>query len=161
MSIHRAVQIQRTWWNGFQREDVAALAALFANDATFWDPRFVPFAGRANIRLYYEDLFAKTTDYGGAHLGPYMFHDGAFAVWTRSKFRHRASGRLVDFPLVAFFTYRPSDGLVIAYEEYWDTAAVLRQLGISSFGAAPAFAVRTDLPISDWLRASDLTPDER
>src|SRR5262245_61382039 len=127
MSYEQAKRIQETCWKALEREDIDALVALFATDASFSDPRFAPFEGLVNIKSYFQALFSRTNDYGGAHAGPYMLRDGEFAVWTRSRFRHRDSGRLVDFPLVAFFSYRPSDGKVVSYEEYWDTAAVLRQ----------------------------------
>jgi len=136
-SREHAEALAESWWEGFARQDAASLTALFAERATFWDPRFAPFAGRRNIGLYYDDLLANTHTWGGRRSSLYLGEAGRLALHTRSSFVFRATGKLIDFPMVAFFTQHA--GEITSYEEYWDTGYVLRQLGIPAFPARLPF----------------------
>jgi ketosteroid isomerase-like protein len=124
--MRNAEQLASDWWEGFGTHDVDRLVGLFAEEATFWDPRFPPFEGRDNIRLYYADLLGKTTAWGGVRSAVYVMDASHFAVHTRSAF-DLPTGRTIDFPMVGFFEHR--DGFVNDYKEYWDTAYMLRQFG--------------------------------
>jgi hypothetical protein len=133
-----ARELALEWQEGFEQLDVERLVNLFASDASFWDPRFPPFKGLANIRLYYEDLLGKTRNWGGAISEPYVLDESRFAVHTRTEFMLRGLEKVIDFPMVAFFTHRA--GYVIGYEEYWDTAYMLSQFGPhATFPPAPKF----------------------
>jgi ketosteroid isomerase-like protein len=131
MSILDHDRLATDWWEGFAQGDVERLVSMFAPDSTFWDPRFPPFAGRDNIRLYYEDLLGKTTAWGGVRSAVYVASESEFAVHTRTKFTMRGMNKVIDFPMVGFFKHR--NGQLSAYEEYWDTGYMLRQLGIPAF----------------------------
>jgi ketosteroid isomerase-like protein len=148
MILSNADRIAKTWWDGFASSDVERLVSLFDEDASFWDPRFPPFRGKAAIEAYYRDLLSKTTDWGGTMEAPYLCGDDRFAVRTRSRFRSRRGGPLIDMPLVAFFRIRPSDGAVVLYEEYWDTLYVLRQLGMTAWSEVGSLHVRETMPSS-------------
>jgi len=128
-------RIAARWVDGFVTGDVEQLVGVFAEGASFWDPRFPVFAGLEKIRAYYEDMLATTADWRVVCSAPYILDDGAFALHTRSTFTARRLAKVIDLPLVAFFSHR--DGLVHRYEEYWDTASMLTQLG-TPFRAAPA-----------------------
>ena len=128
-------RIAAHWVNGFVTGDVEQLVGVFAEGASFWDPRFPVFAGLEKIRAYYEDMLATTSDWHVVCSEPYILDDQAFALHTRSTFTVRRLDKVIDLPLVAFFTHR--DGCVHRYEEYWDTATMLTQLEVP-FRAAPA-----------------------
>jgi ketosteroid isomerase-like protein len=126
------------WVAGFERRDVELLMSVFAEGATFWDPRFPPFAGLAHIRAYYTKMLEKTHHWKVVCSAPYVLDESAFALHTRSTFATTSNGTVIDFPLVAFFRHR--DGLITAYEEYWDTAYLMRQMGMpatTSVSVAP------------------------
>jgi len=61
----------------------------------------------------------------------YVASDSELAVHTRPELKMRGMDERIDFPRVGFFKHR--SGLLTAYEEYWDTAYMLRQLGIPAF----------------------------
>jgi len=133
-----ADQLATEWWEGFGTHDVERLVGMFAQDARFWDPRFPPFEGRDNIRLYYVDLLRKTARWGGVRSGVYVMDSAHFAVHTRTAFDLPVLEKTIDFPMVGFFEHR--DGFVMDYKEYWDTAYMLHQFGPgAAFPPAPAF----------------------
>ncbi|HEY4610395.1 MAG TPA: nuclear transport factor 2 family protein [Ilumatobacteraceae bacterium] len=137
--MRNAEELATDWWEGFATHDVDRLVGLFAADATFWDPRFPPFKGQDNIRLYYADLLGKTAQWGGVRSNVYVMDSSHFAVHTRTSFVLSIADKTIDFPMVGFFEHH--DGLVTAYEEYWDTAYMLRQFGPgAAFPPPPAFA---------------------
>jgi ketosteroid isomerase-like protein len=136
--VRNAEQLASDWWEGFGTHDVDRLVGLFADDAGFWDPRFPPFKGRDNIRLYYADLLGKTARWGGVRSAVYVMDSSHFAVHTRTTFVVSSAGKTIDFPMVGFFVHR--DGFVTDYKEYWDTAYMLRQFGPgAAFPPAPPF----------------------
>ncbi|MFL5410566.1 MAG: nuclear transport factor 2 family protein [Myxococcales bacterium] len=118
------------WVAGFERRDVELLMSVFAEGATFWDPRFPPFAGLARIRAYYTEMMEKTRHWKVVCSAPYLLDSSAFALHTRSTFEMTSNGTVIDFPLVAFFRHHA--GLITAYEEYWDTAYLMRQMAIGA-----------------------------
>ncbi len=139
-TIERRIGAQ--WVNGFVTGDVEQLVGIFTEGASFWDPRFPVFVGLEKIRAYYEDMLATTTGWDVVSSEPYILNDEAFALHTRSTFTARRIDKVIDLPLVAFFTHR--DGRVHRYEEYWDTAFMLAQLG-TAFRAAPALLSETGM----------------
>jgi len=137
-SARTADQLATEWWEGFGTHDVDRLVGMFAADASFWDPRFPPFRGRENIRLYYEDLLGKTARWGGVRSGVYVLDASRFAVHTRTAFDLPILAKTIDFPMVGFFEHHA--GFVTDYKEYWDTAYMLHQFGPgAAFPPAPAF----------------------
>ncbi|MFL5396528.1 MAG: YybH family protein, partial [Myxococcales bacterium] len=60
------------WVAGFERRDVDLLMSVFAEGATFWDPRFPPFAGLARIRAYYTEMMEKTRHWKVVCSEPYL-----------------------------------------------------------------------------------------
>jgi hypothetical protein len=133
-----ADQLASDWWDGFGTHDVDRLVGLFAVDASFWDPRFPPFKGLDNVRLYYSDLLSRTDRWGGERSAVYIRDPRHFAVHTRTTFVLSLLNKTIDFPMVGFFEHH--GGFVTDYKEYWDTAYMLRQFGPGAeFPPAPAF----------------------
>ena len=133
-----AEDLANDWWDGFETHDIERLVGMFSADATFWDPRFQPFKGTQNIRLYYTDLLGKTVNWGGERSPVYVMDANHFAVHTRTRFELAGVGKTIDFPMVGFFNHR--DGFIIGYKEYWDTAYMLRQFGPGAkFPPGPVF----------------------
>ena len=77
-------RLAKEWVAGFERHDVELLMSVFAEGATFWDPRFPPFAGLARIRAYYTEMMEKTHEWKVVCSAPYVASASAFALHTRS-----------------------------------------------------------------------------
>src|SRR3954465_15474550 len=92
-----ADQLATDWGEGFGTHDVDRLVGMFSADATFWDPRFPPFKGQHNIRLYYEDLLGKTAEGGGVRSNLYVMDSSHFAVHTRTTFVLSIMHKSIDF----------------------------------------------------------------
>ncbi len=128
--------ILKLWIEGFRKEDPELLGSLFAENASFKDPRFPRLHGKETIIEYYECLLSDSTAWGSVMFeGPYLFGNDSFSIRTRLQFTWRENGAVVDFPFVAFFRVRQEDGKIISYDEYWDTMDTLSQIGIDSWVA--------------------------
>jgi ketosteroid isomerase-like protein len=137
-------KVVEDWIMGFRKEDVQQLSALFASDATFNDPRFPLLRGKASITAYYHHLLSETTAWGATMFeGPYLYGEDCFGIHSRLVFTWRENGAIIDWPFVAFFKVRLTDGKVIRYDEYWDIQDTLKKIGITNWGPLPAFAVKT------------------
>ncbi|MCW5516939.1 nuclear transport factor 2 family protein [Muriicola sp. Z0-33] len=129
-----------TWVTGFHKEDANQLTNLFSEDATFVDPRFPQLKGKGTINDYYHHLLSETTNWGATIFeGPYLYGKDCFAIRSLLKFTWRENNVTIDWPFVAFFKVRLTDGKVIRYDEYWDTEDTLRRLGIKTWGPLPAY----------------------
>ena len=134
-------QVIETWITGFHNEDVEQLADLFSKEATFYDPRYPLLKGKSTIESYYAHLLTETTAWGATMFeGPYLHGEDCFAIHSRLKFTWRENNVTVDWPFVAFFKVRLSDGKIIRYNEYWDIADTLKKIGIKTWGPLPEYA---------------------
>lgn len=128
----------------FNRDDPAAFAELYAEDAMVHDPQYPqPLSGRAAIEQDLTELRRALPDarftllhvlqdgptvaveYGlsGTHLGPLALPDGEVAP----------TGRTIDLP-GAVFSRIDGDGFVVEERRYWDVAALLAQVGLVNAG---------------------------
>jgi limonene-1,2-epoxide hydrolase len=110
-------EVVRAWVAAFNRADVDALAALYADDATNHQVVQEPIHGRAAIRAMFEREFA------GAEMTcivESLFEDGDWAIleW-RDPLGLRGCG---------FF--RVVDGRIHFQRGYWDRLSFLRQHGL-------------------------------
>ncbi|KGL61751.1 hypothetical protein PHEL85_1533 [Polaribacter sp. Hel1_85] len=53
--------------------------------------------------------------------GSYLHGEDCFAIHSRLKFTWWENNVTIDWPFVAFYKVRLSDGKIIRYNEYWDT----------------------------------------
>ena len=130
-----AKEILEKWREGFRKEDAESLASLFAEKASFKDPRFPKLHGVETIREYYECLLADAGEWESFLFeGPYMYNEDCFSIRTNLRFTWRENGVRAGIPFVAFFKVN-TDGQIVRYEEYWDCTDALTQIGIDSWVA--------------------------
>jgi ketosteroid isomerase-like protein len=105
------------WVEAFNRADVVALAAMYADDAVNHQVVQAPIVGRAAITAMFADEFASATM---VCLVEQVFEDGEWAIleW-RDPLGLRGCG---------FFHVR--DGLIVFQRGYWDRLGFLRMHGL-------------------------------
>ena len=133
-------KVIEAWITGFRKEDAVQLSGLFANEASFSDPRYPLLKGKPTITAYYNHLLSETTAWGSTMFeGPYLYGEDCFAINSQLVFTWRENGVIVDWPFAAFFKVRLPDGKIIRYNEYWDTQETLEKIGIKTWGPLPGF----------------------
>lgn len=130
MTNPRAV-VER-WVGAFNRGDVDALAALYAEDAVNHQVVFDPVEGRAAIRAMFEAEFARAEM---TCLVENLFEDGDWAIL---EWRDPAGLRGCGF-------FHVVDGLIVFQRGYWDQLSFLRQQGLP----VPGVDDGSEDPISD------------
>ncbi len=123
----------RTLYAAFGRGDLPTILDAAASGVTWWsngDAATIPWAGSRSGRDGMRDFFVALT----AHLDFEAFEPREFfpsadtvIVLGRTRARHKSGGRgVLDCEWVHTFTIR--DGKLIAFREYYDTAAIERAL---------------------------------
>ena len=109
--------VVRRWIEAFNRADIEALAALYADDATNHQVAESPVEGREAIREMFAAGFAATTM---VCIPENLFEDGEWAIleW-RDPQGLRGCG---------FFQVR--NGVIVFQRGYWDKLSFLRLHGI-------------------------------
>jgi steroid delta-isomerase-like uncharacterized protein len=123
----------RAW----EKQDVTALGACYAETCTVVSPIFHTLKGRAQVERSYTDLFK-------AFANPSIRVDDtvistaspprAVIVWTVQSihageiFGVAGSGRRIERTIAYFFTFR--DGLIINERRLYDFTSMLMQLGV-------------------------------
>ena len=131
-----ALQVVRAHMEAEDRQDLDATVATFTEDCYYSVPGLgIELRGKAEIRRWYEELFAAIPDFrnsdehywesdGQVFFGAYMegTHQGTWHGWPATGRRFR-SPMLVRIPIAA-------DGLMEAEIVFNDSADVFMQLGI-------------------------------
>jgi steroid delta-isomerase-like uncharacterized protein len=123
----------RAW----ERQDVAALSACYAEDCVVVSPIFGTLKGRTQVAKSFADLFrafAQSTirvdDMVIANSDPAR----AVIMWTVHSvhagdiFGMPATGRRIERTVAYFFTFR--DGLIVGERRVYDFTSMLMQLGV-------------------------------
>ena len=120
------------------RHDIDGLLSTFGGNAVYEDgPWGEKHDGMGAVRAYYEGLFRAAPD---LHIEVKKRHVGDDAIVVESVITgtHRGhwrglppTGRHLEFPLCAVYTFDESDRIV-GERIYYDRATVLRQLGVLS-----------------------------
>jgi len=118
------------------QHDLDGIMGTFGAGARYDDePWDAQYAGREGVRAFYAELLRALPD---LHIDVRSRHAGEEAVILEVTIRGRhlgawrglpATGRPVEFPLCAIFTFDETDRLV-GERIYYDRATVLRQLGL-------------------------------
>jgi len=114
----------RQGYEAFARGDVAGVLALMADDVRWSTPRSVPFGvdvqGREAVGAFFASLGQHFTELSVVP-STYLADDDVVVARGRTTGRTR-SGGTVDAPFAHVWTMR--DGIVAAFEEHTDTAAL-------------------------------------
>ena len=126
----------------FNRQDVSALLDCFTEDAGYHDTFFGAHAGHARLRAMFERMFLEGRDYAWTMQSVVESPALAAAEWTFSYVVTdaipRSAGRKISFRGMSLFELR--NGKIRAYREYFDTGAVLLQLGFKPESLAKVLA---------------------
>lgn len=127
--------VVEAWGEAFNRHDAAALAALYAEDATNHQMPEAPAVGRAAIRAAFEGFFAAFPDVGFAPVALHEAGDWAILEWRGWSTNlgpadgHPPTGRRLDgFRGCGFFHVR--DGRIVEQRGYWDKLTFLKGHGL-------------------------------
>ena len=115
--MRRPKEVVRDWIAAFNRSDVDALAALYADDATNHQVMLEPVVGRAAIR----DMFRR--EFKAAEMvciAENLFEDGEWAIL---EWRDPKGLRGCGF-------FHVINGLIQHQRGYWDRLSFLRQQGL-------------------------------
>lgn len=127
--------VVRAWGMAFNRQDAAALAELYAEDATNYQVPEEPVVGKAAIRAMFEEGFRAFPDMGFEEVN--LFEDGEWAIlewkgWSTNLGPvgdHPPTGRKCeDMRGCGFFQVR--DGKIVFQRGYWDKLTFLRKHGL-------------------------------
>jgi limonene-1,2-epoxide hydrolase len=114
----RPKQLVQTWVEAFNRADISALAALYAEDAVNHQVAESPVQGRENIRQMFSTEFATAAMHC---IVENLFEDGEWAIL---EWRDPLGLRGCGF----FHVVR---GRIAFQRGYWDKLTFLRQHGLS------------------------------
>ncbi|MGE0461532.1 MAG: ester cyclase [Vicinamibacterales bacterium] len=123
--------------HAWERQDVAALSACYADDCEVVSPIFGTMKGRAQVEKSYTDLFkafASPTIRLDDTIVANRDQARAVIVWTVQSthvgevFGMPATGRRIERTMAYLFTLR--DGLIIRERRVYDFTSMLMQLGV-------------------------------
>ncbi|MCC7035605.1 MAG: ester cyclase [Acidobacteria bacterium] len=123
--------------HAWERQDVAALSACYADDCEVVSPIFGTMKGRAQVEKSYTDLF-KAFANPTVRMEDTIVCNSELAraviVWTVQSthagevFGMPATGRRIERTMAYLFTLR--DGLIIRERRVYDFTSMLMQLGV-------------------------------
>lgn len=127
------MSVVRRFADAFNHRDVEGLLACFTPDAGYTDNFYGLHRGSAALRAMFERMFHEGKDYRWTMELVVEGDRHAAAEWSFayavSDAVPRSAGRQVRFKGTSVFEL--ADGRIAAYREYFDTGAVLLQLGFA------------------------------
>jgi steroid delta-isomerase-like uncharacterized protein len=128
-----AMSVVRGFETAFNRQDVDALLACFTERASYRDNFYGEHAGKDSLRSMFQRMFREGHDYLWSMDVVVESLTAATAEWTFSyvvsEAVPRSAGRKIRFNGMSVFELEA--GRVARYREYFDTGAVLLQLGFA------------------------------
>ena len=125
--------IVRDFESAFNRQDVAALVALFAPTATYTDTFYGAHRGHADLRAMFEKMFREGREYAWTFDLVVESPACAMTEWTFgyvvTEAVPRSAGRKISFRGMSLFEL--SGGKIAAYREHFDEGQALLQLGFA------------------------------
>ncbi len=122
--MQRPREVVRAWVDAFNRADVEALAALYAEDATNHQVMWEPIEGRDAIREMFRREFARADM---VCIVENLFEDGD---WAMLEWRDPKGLRGCGF-------FKVVDGRIRFQRGYWDQLSFLRRQGLPISEAPP------------------------
>nr|WP_062330524.1 nuclear transport factor 2 family protein [Herbidospora sakaeratensis] len=104
-TIRDDVALVRAYYDRVDSDDVDGLLALFADDAVYERPGYVPLNGRAALKRFYQDQ--RIIEHGRHTLDEVIAGPDRIAVSGAFAGRLK-DGRNVDLRFADFFTFAPS-----------------------------------------------------
>ena len=129
MADNANVQIIKDAYASFQRGDIPALLDMVTDDVAWYlpGPPDIPAAGKRVGRDQVADFFVKLSESDeilAFEPRAYFSEGDTVVVLGRYSARVRKTGRIADLQWVHVFTIR--DGRVASWEEFYDTADVVK-----------------------------------
>lgn len=127
-------EVVRAWTEAFNRQDPAALGALYADDAVNHQVPEPPVVGRVAITRMFREAFQAIPDMGFEVVNLIVAGEWAALEWSGWG-THLGplgsappSGRRYALQGCGFFQVR--DGKIVRQRGYWDRATLTNQLGL-------------------------------
>jgi len=140
--MSNAAEVVRQWTDAFNRQDVDAVANLYAPSAMVWDPQYAePLEGRDAIRRDLEDFFRAFPDLT-AEIRSILEGDDLYATEGTFSGTHAGvlatesgeippTGRRLEFQ-GAGFTRLDGQGRILEERRYYDLAGILAQVEVTT-----------------------------
>ncbi|SDD55476.1 SnoaL-like domain-containing protein [Cupriavidus sp. YR651] len=127
------------WYSTLTPDSLDAIGRFYLPDAHFTDP-FNSVCGYAAIRTVFEHMFDTVDTPRFAIQSQVMGHDEGFATWI---FTGAVRGKSFAVPGSSHLRFA-EDGRVSAHSDYWDAAALWRELPL--IGAPVRWLQRRFMP---------------
>jgi steroid delta-isomerase-like uncharacterized protein len=134
--MSQPTEIAQKWLDAMNRHDVGEMASLCWEDAVgdeVAEPS--PYEGRESIAKSYRELFSGFPDCRSEVLNAFSGQDQALVEvrwWGTNKAEFRglpATGKFVDIRIA--YIFKVQEGKICKITEYYDGAAVARQMGLA------------------------------
>ena len=114
----------RVWRKGWNKRDIEALLAVYADDVAYWSEPFRdPYLGRGRLRQYFAEAFAVEHSIQSWFGEPVVDGDRAAVAWWGTMVEEGNATTLAGISLLRF----NSDGLVVEQWDGWNQADKMRQ----------------------------------
>ncbi|WFU26112.1 nuclear transport factor 2 family protein [Bradyrhizobium sp. CB1717] len=118
--------------DAFARGDIEAALACCTDDVDFLThapidvlPHMVPRHGKQELRELWQTVWSRYSEV--RYKAPHILADGdAVATYLQTYFRKRSNGRIVQFDMAVFYTFR--GGLVVEIREIIDSYDLVQQV---------------------------------
>jgi hypothetical protein len=138
-----SVDVVRRAYEAFDRDDLDAVVACFAEDIVWEQAQGLPhggvYRGREQVRRHvFDPLEQEWWEEFAADAHEFIDAGEDVIVLGRYRGRGRGTGRLLDVPFVHVWTVR--DGLAVRFRQFLDTAGWNAALGVGQPERPPADA---------------------
>jgi ketosteroid isomerase-like protein len=133
MSEQNPVQIVKDAYAAFSRNDISSLINLMADDVSWYLPgpqTVLPFAGRRKGKTEVNEFFSTLADVQDVERfepQDFIAQGDKVVALGNYKWRVKATARTYESEFAHVFTVR--EGKIVAFHEYFDTAAVMNAFG--------------------------------
>ncbi len=129
--MRTAREVVEAFFDAFNRHDVDALVALYAEDALNHQMPTAPLRGRESIRQSFVEGFAAIPDMGCRVVN--LMSDGEWgaAEWEGWGTHHAEGVPRRPYRMNGCGFFRVQGGLIVEQRGYWDSATMAHQAGIA------------------------------
>jgi len=124
-------QVVTAFYEAFNRHDVEALAALYAEDAVNHQMPSEPVCGREAIRQGFVEAFAAVPDMGCKVVNVMADGEWGAAEWEGWGTSRAPDGKARPYRMNGCGFFQVRGGLVVLQRGYWDSATMARQAGVA------------------------------
>lgn len=124
-------EVVEAFFDAFNRHDVDALMALYAEDAVNHQMPTAPLRGREAIRKSFEDGFAAIPDMGCRVINVISESEWGAAEWEGWGTHRPPDAPPRPYQMNGCGFFRVQHGVIVQQRGYWDSATMARQAGIA------------------------------